>query len=135
MATLVNKNIQLNKFEIVKYQLLTHCFVNKIWLNETELACLSLLGEYGPIQMSVFWQLVVDKKMLKNPIGVNNVLRRLIDKKLVIKQDNYKKTILLNPELNIQSEGDILINIKAFKLEGKKTGGNIPAHSKEVELV
>lgn len=134
MAILVNKNITLSKFEIVKYQLIHYCFINKIWLGETELNCLSLLGECGPIQMTDFWQLVVDKEVLKHPIGVNNVLRRLQDKKLVIKQKSGKKVVLLNPDLNIQSDGDIVINLKLIKLETKKTTGAISNNREKVEF-
>lgn len=134
MATLVEKNIKLDRFEIIKYQIMNHCFVHNIWLNETQLICLTLLGAIGPIQISDFWKIAVDKKLQKNPIGVNNVLRGLLDKKLAIKQINPKKLILLNPELEIQTEGNIVINIKLYKLEGKKTTGNIPSNIKKVEF-
>ncbi len=95
---------------------------------------MALLGECGPIQMTDFWKLAVDKTLLKHPIGVNNLLRRLQDKNLVIKQKLGKRVVLLNPDLKIESEGNIVINNKIFKLEGKKSEGIIPDHSKELEL-
>lgn len=134
MATLVEKRIDLNKFEIIKYQLIQHCFVNKIWLNETELNCLSFLGECGQLRVTEFCKLAVEKGIQNHPIAVNNVLTKLKDKNLVIKQKSGKKIIFLNPALNIQSEGNIVINIKLVKLEGKKTSGNISDNSKKVEF-
>lgn len=134
MATLISHNTQLNKFEIVKYQIMNYCFINKVRLGETELTCLALLGECGPILMTDFWKLVVAKGVLKNPIGVNNILLRLHDKKLVVKQNSSKKTVEINPELNIHAEGDIVINLKLYKLEAKKAPGNISINSKETEL-
>ncbi len=134
MATLVETKVQLSTFEIIKYQFLHHCFMNKLLLNNTDIICLSLLGEAGMIPLGEFCKLVVDKKVLKNPIGVNNVLKRLIDKKLVVKERREMQMVFLNPELKIQIDGNIVINIKLFKVEGKKTTGNIQTNRREVEL-
>lgn len=132
-AIKIEKKVILNKFELVKYQLIHHCFINRIKLNETELNCLALLGEVGNIRLTDFGALAVEKGILGNPATVHNCMSKIEKSGLFIKKGTGKIIIYLNPELQIKSEGDILIEIKLLKRETNTTAGNIQKNSQALE--
>lgn len=117
MAIQINKVVQLDRFEIVKYQLMHYCFMNKVRINETELNCLSILGEVGPKKLSDFLGIVASRHILGNAASVSNCLNKLAHTKLYVKSGVNKKMIELNPELEIVVDGGILINLKLIKIE------------------
>lgn len=119
----VDKPIQLDLFEIIKFQLMTHCFINKIKLNETDFKCLSLLGCCGEIRLIEFCKMAHEYGIFGNPTAVNNCLSRIEQSKLFIKKGAGKKVIFLNPELDIQTKGNILLNYKIVRLETNQLQG------------
>lgn len=129
----IEKKVKLNKFEIVKYQLMHHCFMNKIKLNETEMNCLALLGEVGQVRLTDFGVMAVEKGILGNPATVHNCMSKIEKSGLFIKKGTGKIIIYLNPDLQIKSEGNILLELKIFKLEAKPTKSNIQENSKTLE--
>lgn len=108
----VDKAVQQDLFGIVKFQLITHCFLNDIILNKTDLDCLTLLGCRGKIRLIDFCTLASDMKILGTPTAVNNCLARIEKSKLFLKEGAGKKQIFLNPDLGIQTKGNILLNFK-----------------------
>jgi hypothetical protein len=130
--TVINLTTHLDKFEIVKYQLMNYCFVNKIVLNETQLNSLAVLGEVGKISLTRFGELLVERKLYGNPISANNCLYK-IDKRLFVKEVGSKKSIFLNPALNIKSEGNILINVKLIKVETNAGPKTVSKGSREAQ--
>lgn len=121
-AVKIDKKIEMNTFEIVKFQLMTHCFVSDIQLNDTELNILSLLGTIsGQIRSVDFCKFVVEKGYLGTTISVNNCLSGIEKSKLFLKKGSGKKLIYLNPDLKIISEGTVVLNYVIFKRgESKK---------------
>jgi hypothetical protein len=117
----VNKTVQTDLFGIVKFQIMTHCFVNDIFLNKTELDCLTLLGCKGKIRQLEFCALATDMKLLGSPTAVANCLARVSRSNLFLKEGGGKKQIFLNPALNIQTEGNIVLNYKFVSLEPTDT--------------
>jgi len=134
MAIQINKVVQLDRFEIVKYQLMHYCFMNKMRINETELNCLSVLGEVGPKKLSDFLSIVASRHILGNTASVSNCLNKLAHTKLYIKSGANKKIIQLNPELEIVVEGGILINLKLIKIETDVSKGSVQKNSRATEL-
>lgn len=133
--TSVDKTVQKDLFEIVKLQLLFHCFENKVILSETELNCLSLLGCNGEIRLSEFCKLAVEFKFLGNPTAVNNCLGRIEHSRLFIKKGAGKKMVFLNPELGIQTKGNILLNYKIFRIDTDKLQGTDKVDSTATQSV
>lgn len=133
-AKLIQQLVRLDKFNIVKYQLMHYCFVNKIILNDTELNCLSYLGELGNIRLTEFNKLGVEKGILGSAPAINNCINRLEDRGFILKERAGKKLICLHPKIRIESEGNIVINLRLVKLETTKTGGNIQKNSPKTEF-
>lgn len=127
--TTVEKPIQLELFEIIKFQLISHCFLNNILLNETELNCLAFLGMRGESRLIEFCKLAVEMKFLGSTMAVNNCLARVERSKLFLKEGAGKKMIRLNPELGIQTKGNIFLNYKILRVEPDKLQGSNKTNS------
>jgi hypothetical protein len=44
----VQKRVKMPKWDIVKFQILTHCYVNHITMSDSDLNCLTLLSFNQP---------------------------------------------------------------------------------------
>lgn len=114
-ANLVQKKVRMGQRDIIKYQLITHCFMNDIQLSNNELDCLTLLGAFGESELAEFCNLAVEEKIFKTAQTVRNFLTKAERKmKLVHKEGNNKKKIRLKKDLNIQTQGNIVLDFKIF---------------------
>lgn len=111
-ANLVQKKVRMGLRDIIKYQLLTHCFIKDIQLSSNELACLALLGAFGESELSEFCNAAVSEEIFKTSQTVRNFLTKACKEKLVIKEGNNKKKIKLEGDLKIQTEGNIVLDFK-----------------------
>lgn len=110
----VQKRAVMPKWDVVKFQILTHCYLNKISVSEADLNCLTLLSITGSIELTHFCYDASSEEdwIFKSPQSVRNALNKAEKNKLVIKDPDNKKVIMINPELKIQVEGDILLDYK-----------------------
>ncbi len=127
--TSVDKVFRMELIEIIKFQIITHCFKSKISLNETDLNCLALLGFYGEIRLAEFCRVAVENELMGSVTAVNNCLARVEKSGIFIKKGAGKKLIFLNPELDIQTKGNILLNYKMVRIETDKSQANNKADS------
>lgn len=117
-AKLVQKTVQMGHRDIIKYQILTHCFIKGFQFSNSEMDCLTLLGAYKQVELSNFCKAVVQEKIFKTAQTVRNFLNKahkleIINKDNVVnKKEVTKKQISLNEGLNIQSEGTIILEFK-----------------------
>ena len=124
--TLVNqvqKRVKLPKWEVVKFQILTHCYINRITMSESDLNCLTLLSFNEPIELSNFCLDASSEEdwIFKSPQTVRNSINKAIKNGLVIKDASDKKLIKINPTLKIQTEGVILLDYKFLSYDSKET--------------
>ena len=110
----VQKKVKMPKWDVVKYQILTHCYINRITVSESDLNCLTLLSFNQPIELTNFCLDASSEEdwIFKSPQTVRNCINKAEKSKLVIKDSNNKKLIMLNPNLKIQTEGTILLDYK-----------------------
>ena len=119
----VQKKVKISKWQIVKYQILTHCYLSDIILSNSDLDCLTLLSFNQPIELSNFCLDASSEEdsIFKSPQSVRNSLNKSEKNKIIIKDLKNKKLILLNPSLKIQTNGNILLDYKFFANESKKS--------------
>jgi len=113
-ANLVSKKVRMGHRDIIKYQLVTHCFIttsNSLAMSN-ELDCLALLGAYGEHELSEFCNIAVDEKIFKTAQTVRNFMTKAGKVNLVNKDRTNKKRISLREELKIQTEGNIVLDFK-----------------------
>lgn len=116
-ANWVEKTVRMNKRGIIKYQLIFHCFMNDLHHSDAELDCLALLGLYGECDMAEFCNLVVDENIFKVSQTVRNFLIKAEKAGLIDKNGKSRKKIKLSDALNIQTQGNIVLNYKLFYVE------------------
>jgi hypothetical protein len=110
----VQKKVKMSKWDVVKFQLLTHCYINKITMSESDLNCLTLLSFNEPIELTNFCldASAEEDWIFKSPQTVRNSVNKAEKNKLVIKDSSNKKLIKINPSLLIQTMGTILLDYK-----------------------
>jgi len=119
-VNLVQKKVQMNRDDIIRYQIVTHCFVNNIHLSINELDCLTLLGLSSEVILADFCNTAVEKKIFKTPQTVRNFLTKAqkngLVGKITDKSAGNKKKIFLPSDLKIQTDGNIVLDFKMIHL-------------------
>jgi hypothetical protein len=119
-ANVVEKKIRMSRRDIVKYQLVSHCFTNSIPHSDAELDCLTLLGVYGECDLAEFCNLTVDENIFKVSQTVRNFLTKAEKLQLIEKEGKSRKKIKLNDGLKIQTKGTIVLDYKIFYVESQE---------------
>ena len=117
----VNIKAKVSKYEVIKYQILTHCFLNDIQISNSDLDCLCELAKGGIKELTEFCKTISSKGIFKSSQSCRNAITKAEKKKLIIKNGSNKKTISINSDLNIQTEGIIFLDYKLVSIETKKS--------------
>lgn len=118
----VQKKVKMPKWDIVKFQILTYCFLNRITINESDLNCLTLLSFNEPISLTDFCYDASSEEgwIFKSPQTVRNAINKAEKQNLVVKDENNKKHIMLNPSIKVQTEGTVLLDYKFLADDSQK---------------
>jgi len=107
----VQKKVIMSTKDIIKFQLITHCYLNRITVSNSDLDCLTLLSLIGPLEISHFcYDAADEQKIFKSQQTVRNCINKCIKFKLVIKDKKNKKVVCINPKLNIETIGSIFLD-------------------------
>lgn len=116
----VDKKVKIDKWGIVKYQLVTYCYLSNVFISDSELNCLTHLAIQGEQELTSFCNLIHERKIFSSAQSVRNCLAKLEKKGMIVKQGKNKKKIVLNPALNIHTTGSILLDFKFLSVEPKE---------------
>jgi len=122
-VTTVDKLVSMSLYDIVRFQISNYCFIKGINISPNELATLSYLGVWGEMNISDFCQQVTDEGIYGNPQTVRNFLLKCIKSKLVIRKGQGLKLIVLSEDIEVLSQGNIVINMKIYHAEEQKSQG------------
>lgn len=117
----INKKVKMTKWDIVKYQILTHCYLNKISVSEADLDCLTYLALEGDQELTSFCNKAYSKEIFSSIQSVRNCLTKAEKKQLIRKEGKNRKKIYINPEMNIFSEGNVLLDFKFLSVETQES--------------
>lgn len=122
----VQKRVRMPKWDIVKFQILTHCYINRIAVSESDLNCLTLLSFNQPIELTHFCYDASAEEdwIFKSPQTVRNCINKAEKNKLIVKDAANKKVIMLNPALQIQTSGTVLLDYKFLGNDPEESTGN-----------
>jgi hypothetical protein len=112
----IEKKALVSNWNCVKFQILTHCFLNDVQLSPAEIEFLTLLGIEQESEISTFCVKAFEKNIYKSPQSVRNALAKLEKMNLVTKDGINKKKISLN-NIPVLSTGNILLNYKILSVE------------------
>ena len=116
----VDKRVKMSKDETIKYQILTHCFINDIQISLSDLKCLTVLAKIESTELTEFCNLISQDGIFKSAQSCRNALSKCEKKGLIIKEGNNKKNIKLNSNMNVQTKGTILLDYKMLSIETKE---------------
>lgn len=116
----IEKKIKVSRDEVIQYQILTYCFFNNIQISMSDLNCLYSLALMEEIELTIFCEKISDLGIFKSSQSCRNALSKAEKKGLIIKKGNNKKTISLNPDMNIQIEGVLFLDFKILSIESKE---------------
>ena len=113
----VSKKVKLDKDILVKYQLLTHCYLEGINVSNADLDCLTMLAFNEEIELTEFCNYVSDEGVFKTPQSVRNAIIKFERKGMIEKNGKGRKLIKLSANLNIQVKGNVLLDYKFVSIE------------------
>lgn len=118
MATFnqVEKKARMEYWDCIKFQILTHCYLQKITVSDSDLECLTFLANEGELELTEFCNKVADVKIFSSPQTVRNAVNKAERKNLVIKDGKTKKRIMLHPSIKVITSGNILLDYKFVAL-------------------
>tara|TARA_B100001778_G_scaffold333801_1_gene343228 strand:- start:6282 stop:6653 length:372 start_codon:yes stop_codon:yes gene_type:complete len=108
----VEQKVKINLQQIIKYQILMYCFFNDIHISKSELDLLAELSQNAGVELPIFCKNVTEKKIFKSEQSARNAISKAEKKNLLTKEGKNKKNIYIAEDMNIQSEGLVLLDIK-----------------------
>lgn len=120
---LVNKvdlKLQVQLDVSIKYQIVTYCFFNDVLISNSDLKFLSELSKSGKIELTKFCTNLVKKNIFKSSQSARNAITKAEKKGLLNKQGINKKTITINKDMNVQTNGLVLLDYKVLGSETKE---------------
>ena len=113
----VSKKVKLDKQDIVKYQLLTHCYLEKINVSNADLDCLTMLAFNEEVELTEFCNNASDEGIFKTPQSVRNAVIKFERKGMIEKNGKGRKMIKLATALNVQAKGNVFLDYKFVSIE------------------
>ena len=98
---------------MIKYQIITFCFLNDLQLSKSDVECLLELAKKGSMNVTSFCKHISSLNIFKSPQSCRNAVQKAKRKNLIMMDG---KNIIINPEMNIQVDGQILLDFKILGL-------------------
>ena len=113
LVNTVEKRIKMQKDGVIKYQIITFCFLNDLQLSKSDVECLLELAKKGSMNVTSFCKHISSLNIFKSPQSCRNAVQKAKRKNLIMMDG---KNIIINPEMNIQVDGQILLDFKILGL-------------------
>ncbi len=117
----VRKTVRMDLWNIVRFQIATHCTLKELNVSDLDLNCLTFLALGGEQPLTEFCDAATKNKIFGSSQSVRSAITKAEKKDLVIKNGGYNKLIKLNPDLRIQTSGNILLDYKFVRVESENS--------------
>jgi hypothetical protein len=117
----VRKTVRMDLWNIVRFQIATHCTLRELNVSDLDLNCLTFLALGGEQPLTEFCDAATKNKIFGSSQSVRSAITKAEKKDLVIKNGGYNKLIKLNPDLKIQTSGNILLDYKFVRVESENS--------------
>lgn len=117
----VRKTVKMDLWSIVKFQLAVHCHLKNLNVSDLDLNCVTFLALSGETELTEFCESATRNSIFSSPQSVRNAVTKAEKKNLLKKNGKNRKTIQLNPDLNIQIQGNILLDYKFVRVETQES--------------
>lgn len=119
----IDLKLKIEMDQCVQFQILTYSFFEDIQITNSDLKLLSELAITGDVELTKFCIELVKLNIFKSPQSARNSINKVFKKGLLVKKGKNKKLIQVNPALNIQKDGLVLLDYKILGNESKITQG------------
>lgn len=125
----INKKLRLSTPDIVKYQLITEVlFFKNEYLIPSDLEILTLLVMWGPIELGgfcasaakVIYPDSLPEELSTRAQNIRNRIVKLEKRNIIVKTKTGRKVIVLNPDIDVHSKGNILLDYNYLAVETTK---------------
>jgi len=125
----INKKLKMSTQDIIKYQLLTEIlFFKNEYLIPSDLEILTLLVMWGPIDLGgfcasaarVIYPESLPEELSTRAQNIRNRIVKLEKRHIIVKSKTGRKIIALNPNIDIHSKGNILLDYNYLAVETLK---------------
>jgi hypothetical protein len=113
----VRKTVRMDLWNIVKFQLVTHCILKDLNVSDLDLNCLTFLAIGGEQPLTEFCDAATKNKIFGSSQSVRSAITKAERKNLIEKTGGYNKLVKINPELKIQVSGNILLDYKFVRVD------------------
>ncbi len=117
----VRKTVRMDLWNIVRFQIATHCTLKELNVSDLDLNCLTFLALGGEQPLTEFCDAATKNKIFGSSQSVRSAITKAEKKDLVIKNGGYNKLIKLNPDLKVQTSGNILLDFKFVRVESENS--------------
>lgn len=109
----VDKKVRSNRDKVIMYQILTYCFFKDIKVSGTELELLTELSKHDGIEINDLCEQLSVKLIYRTKQSARNAISKVEKKDLILKNgDARKKRVYISSDINIETKGVILLDIK-----------------------
>jgi len=115
----VRKTVRMDLWNIVKFQIATHCVLKQFNVSDLDLNCLTFLAIGGEQPLTEFCDAATKNKIFGSSQSVRSAITKAEKKNLVIKNGGYNKLIKINPDLKVQISGNILLDYKFVRVDSE----------------
>ena len=125
----VNKKLRMTTKDVIRYQILTEImFFRNETLIPSDIEILTLLIMSGPIELGKFCLMsakiiypnAAPEEISTRAQNIRNRIVKLEKRNIVVKSKTGRKTIALNPSIDIHAKGNILLDYNYLALESNK---------------
>jgi DNA-binding MarR family transcriptional regulator len=111
----VDKKVRSSRIKVIKYQILTYCFFKNIKVTNTELELLTELSVNNGMEINDLCEQLSVKCIYRTKQSARNAISKVEKKTLIFKDgDARKKKIWISEEMNIETDGSILLDMKVL---------------------
>lgn len=108
----IKKVVKMDLWNVVKFQIMIHTYLNENDISQTDLNCLTLLALAGKRELSDFCDLARKQKIFKTEQSARNSVNKCVKEGLIKKEGEGRKKIKIHESLKIQTKGNILCDFK-----------------------
>lgn len=115
----VRKTVRMDLWNIVKFQIATHCILKQLNVSDLDLNCLTFLAIGGEQPLTEFCEAATENKIFGSSQSVRSAITKAEKKNLVQKTSGYNKVVKINPDLKVQITGNILLDYKFVRVDSE----------------
>lgn len=116
-ALVVDRKVELEMFDIIRFQIHFYCFIHNIRIAPAQLDALAYLGMWGEMNISDFCQQITDIELFTHPQTVRNFVIKCTKDGFIVRKGLGNKNIELSDIFELQRTGTILINMKVYHVD------------------